>query len=228
MMHYLKKNILIALGLVVGVHAHAGMMEDPWIGQVRFDKLELDPEESTSQHWEMQAKLYQNLSGFIFTSEGERTPEGSESENMLLYSKGFKPYWDWQLGIGHNTGDNQSNHAVVGIAGMAPYFFETSAYIKANGDGAILQARAERDYLLTQRLILSPEVELVAASQSQPEHTIGQGLNSITLGLRVRYELSRKFAPYAGITWQQNFGETNALTHTKEDASMIVGVKFWF
>jgi copper resistance protein B len=227
MTHYLKKIIPIALGSAIGLHAQAGMMEDPWVGQVRFDKLELTPEDSASQHWEIQAKLYQNLSGFIITSEGEKTPDGTDSENMLLYSKGFKPYWDWKLGIGHNTGGNGSNHAVLGIAGMAPYFFETSAYLKANVDGAILKARAERDYLLTQRLILSPEVELVAGSQSQPEYTVGQGLNSITLGLRLRYELNRKFAPYAGITWQQNFGETKSLTHTVGNTSLVVGIKFW-
>ena len=51
-------------------------------------------------------------------------------------------------------------------------------------------------------------------------------------GLRLRYEISRKFAPYVGVSWEQNVGETKNLL--EEDGEMtnntafVTGVRFWF
>ena len=222
------KHIAMTAALICPALANAGVMVDPWVGQVLFDKFEVNPEQSNNLHWEMDAKLYQNLSGFYWKSEGERAHGETESENMFLYSKGFKPYWDWQLGVAYNTAEDNSTWAVAGVSGMAPYFFETEAHLLVNGDGAMLKARAEREYLITQRLMWAPEIEVNFASTDMPEKVVGSGLSSVKFGLRLRYEFSRKFAPYAGVEWHNNFGATADMAGSSSDTQAVLGVRFWF
>lgn len=228
-MKKLTNHYLIALLMILPIsHAHSGMMEEPWVGQVLFDKAETQTDTSDDIHWEMSAKLYQNLSGFVWKSSGERVQGMTESENMFLYSKGYKPYWDWQIGVGYDTADTNSSWGVIGVSGMAPYFFETEAHLLINGDGTLLKTRAERHYLITQKWMWVPELEATFASTDMLESGLGAGLSSVTLGLRLRYEISRKLAPYAGIEWQGNFGKTKELTGIRSDTSAVVGVRFWF
>lgn len=223
----LAKVLFTLTPLLMSHSANAGMMHDPWVGQVLFNKFETHTEQSNNLSWEMDAKLYQNLSGFVWKSEGERAHGDTESENMFLYSKGFKPYWDWQVGVGVDTGDNTNQWGVMGISGMAPYFFETQAHILVNGDGAIFKASAEREYLITQRLMWAPEIEVNIASTDMPEAGLGAGLSSMKLGLRIRYEFSRKFAPYAGVEWTKNFANTADISGTRSDTQAVIGVRFW-
>jgi copper resistance protein B len=222
------KYLLCATSLLASSICHAGMMEDPWVGQILFDKFEINPEQSKNLNWTMDAKLYQNLSGFIWRSEGSHADGETESENMFLYSKGFKPYWDWQIGIGQDTGDIDKTWGVIGVSGMAPYFFESNANLLINDDGALFKADFEREYLITQRLIWAPEIEVKLASTKMPDIGIGSGLSSIKLGLRLRCEFSRKFAPYAGIEWHKNFGETAKISGIGSDTQAVLGVRFWF
>lgn len=229
----MKKNVLtnVMFGLsplFVSFSVNAGMMHEPWVGQVLFDKFETNAEQGSDIHWEMDAKLYQNISGFIWKSEGERAHGDTESENRLLYSKGFKPYWDWQVGVGFDTGDSSNPWGVVGVSGMAPYFFETEAHLWVNSDGALFKASAEREYLITQRLMWAPEIEVTLASTDLPDAGVGAGLSSMKLGLRLRYEFSRKFAPYAGMEWHRNFGDTADLVGSNSDTQAVLGVRFWF
>src|SRR6056300_336860 len=104
----LRSRAAIFSSLLFAGIANAGMMEDPWVGQLLFDKLETAHKTTNEVHWEIDSKLYQNLSGFVWKSEGERTHGDISSDNMFLYSQGFKPYWDWQIGIGHDTGEQDN------------------------------------------------------------------------------------------------------------------------
>ena len=61
---------------------------------------------------------------------------------------------------------------------------------------------ASYDLLLTQRLILQPRAELDAALQSVDKFGVGEGINSLDLGMRLRYEVTREFAPYMGICFE--------------------------
>ena len=54
---------------------------------------------------------------------------------------------------------------------------------------AILAAKPEASYelLLTQRLILQPQIELNVYSKADPARLIGAGFSDIDIGLRLRY-----------------------------------------
>ena len=57
-------------------------------------------------------------------------------------------------------------------------------------------------------------------------------MNEIVLGARLRYELSRKFAPYIGVSWSRKIGETANLAEADgedvESTDFVAGVKLWF
>ena len=57
------------------------------------------------------------------------------------------------------------------------------------------------DLLLTQRLIVQPEAELNFYSKDDPSRQIGSGLSDLDTGVRLRYGVSRKFAPYIGFAY---------------------------
>ncbi|MGC8159976.1 copper resistance protein B, partial [Salmonella enterica] len=64
------------------------------------------------------------------------------------------------------------------------------------------------ELLLTQRWILQPRVEANLYGKEDPELGIGRGLSSAAYGVRLRYEITRQFAPYVGIERNQSFGRT--------------------
>ena len=91
---------------------------------------------------------------------------------------------------------------------------------------------AALDLFVTQRLIAQPSFEANVAVQSVPEFGVGSGFNDIELGLRLRYELAREFAPYIGVSWKQTFAETARLRRdagqNSSDLQGVAGIRFWF
>ena len=95
-------------------------------------------------------------------------------------------------------------------------------------------ARAEGTYdqRITQRLILQPRVELNFAAQDVRTNGIGAGLSDAELGLRLRYEIEREFAPYVGISYDAKVGRTARFARANRErasaVSLVFGVRTWF
>ncbi len=246
----MKTRILLAAALLAGaqlVHAaeNAGTPAD-WpmpmhvpgpYGMLLGDRLEsafTDGHESYA--WDLQGWYggdYQRLR-FKTEGEGEHGESPEDAELQLLYSRLFAPYWEWQLGLRHDfePGDGRS-FAVAGIQGAAPYEFEVDAGLYLSEDGDLsLRFEAEYDLLLTQRLVLQPRLELDAALNDAREFGVARGLNGSELGLRLRYELRREFAPYVGLEWERAYGATAGLVRADggdaSEIAFVAGVRFWF
>ena len=88
------------------------------------------------------------------------------------------------------------------------------------------------DQRITQRLILQPRVEFNFEAQDVPENRIGSGLSNAELGLRLRYEIRREFAPYIGISYDRKVGDTarfaRAAGEDVSNTSFVAGIRFWF
>ena len=114
-----------------------------------------------------------------------------------------------------------------------PYKYElqTALFIDPHGNISA-EAKAEKDFKITQRLILQPRIEAGAALQQVDRFGIGSGLTDMSLGLRLRYEISREFAPYIGITYEKSFGKTASFV--RQDGGdpsqwrFVTGVRMWF
>jgi len=211
-------------------NAHAGMMDEPTVGLVAFDKLEISDAEDTPVSWELDAWIKKGFQGVVFTSEGSLVNDENESENKLVYSHAIAPFWDAQIGLGYDTHEDESHTwGVIGISGMAPYFFEADFHALIDKDGTIgIRASAEKELLFTQRLILVPEIEAEAYSDDIPEMKHGSGLSSLALSMRLKYEFKREFAPYVGVEWHKKFGETADYSDEDLETSLVAGFSIWF
>ena len=174
---------------------------------------------------------------WVYT-EGTKTYNGrlEELDIQLLCGRLVSAFWDMQGGVRYAKplpGGPGRAYAVLGVQGIAPYRFEVQAasFVSERGD---LSARAEveSELLLTQRWVLQPRFSMSVALQEVREQGIGRGLNDIELGLRLRYEIAREFAPYLGASWQRRYGGAARLAQERgEDAGawrLVAGIRAWF
>ena len=156
------------------------------------------------------------------------------AEVQALYSRAVGPYFNLQGGVRYDFRPNPSRtYAVVGFEGLAPNFFEVEGALFLSNKGELM-ARVEGyyDQRITQRLILQPRAEVNFAAQSTREIGVGSGLSDAEIGLRLRYDIRREFAPYVGVQYRRAFGDTRKyLREEGEDAggwSLLTGVRMWF
>jgi copper resistance protein B len=206
-------------------------------GMLLFDRLERSrsSDGDYANAWEVEGWYGGDIDRLWFMSEGERSHEGvEEARAELLWGHAFNTSWDWLAGVRQDFGQGPSRQWLgAGVQGQAPYFFELQAgfYIGPNGRTA---ARLEisRDLLLTQRLILTPRLEMNLYGKDDPQRQVRSGLSDAEVGLRLRYEVSRRFAPYIGIDWQRHFASGDALPFDRRlpahETSVLAGVQFWF
>lgn len=187
--------------------------------------------------WDVEGWVGRDFNKLYLESEGVWSiddEEVAEAGVELLYGRTITSFWDLQVGVRHDfRPDPDRTFAALGVQGMAPYRFEVDATAYVSEDGDVSAGlEAEYDLLLTQRLILQPRLETGIALQEVEEYGVGQGFTDIELGLRLRYEIRREFAPYIGISWSRKLGETADLVEDEggdiETTSFVLGMKFWF
>ncbi len=216
--------------------ARADMEDDPLLLTVILDQIETrDAGGDNTLSWDGQGWLGKDLHKIWFKTDGERTGGSTdEAELQFLYSKAIARYWDFQLGVRHDFKPSPSRSwAAIGFKGLAPYFFDidAAAFIGESGRTA-LRFEAEYELLLTQRLILTPDIEINLYGQNDPDVGIGTGLSDIEAGLRLRYEVRREIAPYIGVNWSRLFGNTadfaNIAWRDTSEAQLVIGLRAWF
>jgi len=202
----------------------------------QIDRLETwDADQGRGFAWEGQTWIGTDLNRVWLRSEGERIAGRSESADLeVLYGRTVATWWDVVAGVRHDfkPGGSQ-DFAAIGVMGLAPYKFEVkaTAYIGQSGQTAA-RFEAEYDTLLTNRLILQPLVEVNLYGKDEPRRGIGSGLSTVEAGLRLRYEVTRQFAPYIGIVRERAFGGTADLHRANnediDDTRFVAGLRIWF
>lgn len=202
----------------------------------RFDRLEAwDAEHGTGLHWEAEGWIGTDTDRLWLRSAGERENGSTHAADLeLLYGRSISPWWDVVAGVRHDfkPGDSRS-FAAIGVMGLAPQKFEVEAtFYAGEGGQTAFVVEAERELLLTNRLVLQPVVEVEFNGRTEPERGIGSGLGGIEAGLRLRYEVTRRFAPYVGIVHERAFGRTADLRRDEgegtDDTRVVVGIRVWF
>ncbi|BBP57657.1 copper resistance protein B [Pseudomonas sp. St316] len=201
-----------------------------------IDQLEWqDADDGSALSWDASGWIGGDIDRLWLRSEGERlNGKTEEAELQALWGHAISPWWDVVAGVRQDfkPGDGQT-WAAFGVQGMALYNFEAEATAFI-GEGGQSAARLEGDYdiLLTNRLILQPTAEVNFYGQNDPARGVGSGLSDSELGVRLRYEIRREFAPYIGVTWNRVYG--NTADYTREDgedrseARLVLGVRMWF
>jgi copper resistance protein B len=189
----------------------------------------------THYRWSGQGWAGTDYDKLWIKSEGTvKSRQVEDGQDEFLYSRAITTFFDLQGGLRSDLDSRPTrNWASFGIQGLAPLFFdiEATGFVSSQGH---LAARLEGSYdlLLTQRLILQPQIELNFYSKSDPAREVGAGLSEIDTGLRLRYEFSRQFAPYIGVVYEGKFGQTanfaRAAGQSTNDLRFAVGVRIWF
>ncbi|MBK9003906.1 MAG: copper resistance protein B [Sphingomonadales bacterium] len=206
-------------------------------GMLLIDRAEVQMRDGADGYrWAAEAWFGGDINRLKLKTEGEGIMgEGLEqAEVQALYSRALDPWWNLQAGVRHDIRPDPSRtYAVLGIEGVAPYWFhvEGMAFLSNKGD-IHLRAEASIDQRLTQRLILQPAVEANFALQDVGVLQTGSGLSDFELGMRLRYEIKPEFAPYVGVEWHRKAGDTARFARLAgEDVSgisAVAGVRFWF
>jgi copper resistance protein B len=214
-------------------HENGGLQHD-FIG---FDLAEYQARKGRDGYrWEGEAWFGGDVDRMTLKYEGEGAVGGKleDTEFQALWSHAVDPWWNVQAGVRHDVRPSpQRTYGVVGIEGIAPYWFKLSGTLFVSNKGDVhLRAEGHYDQRITERLILQPRFEANFAAQRVAEIGLGSGLNDFELGLRMRYEIKREFAPYIGVEWSTKAGGTARLARLAgEDPSsvnFVLGASFWF
>ncbi|WP_309661686.1 copper resistance protein B [Sphingomonas sp.] len=207
------------------------------VGQVMFNLAEAQFRKGRDGfEWNGEAWYGGDINRVWLKSEGDGAFGKSvdRAEVQALYSHAIGPYFNLQGGVRYDFKPNPSRvYATVGVEGLAPGFFELEGALFLSNKGELL-ARAEGyyDQRITQRLILQPRAELNFAAQSSRETGIGSGLSNAEIGMRLRYDIRREFAPYVGVQYSCAFGDTRRfMRDAGEDPagwSILTGIRAWF
>jgi copper resistance protein B len=204
------------------------------VSQVMGNLLEYRAGSGGGYHWDAEAWFGGDLNRFVVKSEGEGDRRGLEAgEVQALYSRAVGLYTDLQVGVRQDLKPKSRTYATIGFETLLPYWIEASGALFISNKGDVLgRAEAAIDWRLTQRLILQPRAELNFAGQDIPQTGTGSGLSDAELGLRLRYEIRREFAPYVGVTWSRQVGRTADYARAEgrdvSQTSFVLGLRAWF
>lgn len=190
--------------------------------------------------WDVEGWYGGDFNRLWFKSEGERDTAlkaNYDIDLQLLYGRFVKKYYDFQVGLRIETqsfrGANVTRpQFVIGFEGLVPYRYELESALFISHQGHVSgRASFTRDFLVTQRWILQSRVETNFAAQRVERFTTGRGLNNIEAGLRLRYEIRRKFGPYVGVSYDRSFFGTADLVRqdggNPKQLRFVAGVRVW-
>jgi len=178
---------------------------------------------------------------FWWKADGEQETQGAkagEIELQGLYSRLISPFWDFQSGVRvdrHYRGPGQrtTGYFVIGVEGLAPYWFEIEPALFVSEKGkASTRITASYDQLITQHWVIQPRIDINAALQDDTRRNVAAGINDVEFGLRLRYDITRQFSPYVGVTWRRVLGNTAELVRRTGEkistTSAVFGLRTWF
>lgn len=202
---------------------------------VLLDRLEgWNRDAGNGQAWEASAWFGGDIDRLWLRSEGERTHGRTSSADVeALYGHAISPWWDVLAGVRQELGHDHRSWAALGLQGQAPYKFEVAAtlYLGAGGASA-LRLESEYDVLLSNRLILQPRIEGTLLLSDDDHRQLDAGAESVEAGLRLRYEITRRIAPYIGWSHQRRFGAAARRAGSDDeparDSHIVAGLRIWF
>ncbi|WP_245680366.1 copper resistance protein B [Alteromonas confluentis] len=250
-MNKLMKMSLFAAAVSSSLAAYAETDKSDWpspmsemfFGQVMFDRLEVTRNDNQENvfTWDTTAWYGGDYHRIVLRTEGENQQNDGAPTDLertdVSYSYLLSTFWSVQAGLGVKgelSSDNDLEHyAVFSLTGLAPYYFEVDSSLLINEQGDVQWLNeVEYDFLLTQTSYLQPRLSVNTNITDSTRFGREAGVESIRVGLRYRQEIVREFAPYLGVYWQKQLGQTaNSAQRLGEDTSefgVIAGVRMWF
>ncbi|MES1991683.1 MAG: copper resistance protein B [Pseudomonadota bacterium] len=212
----------------------ANEMSEPNFHVVRLQVDGTENNEGGLVTWEGEGWYGGDLDKIVLRTKGEMQNGHVEASELWgLWSRNVSDFWDLQAGVRQDIDPHPTTSLVIGVEGMLPQFIETHAhgFVSTRGD---VSARLEQsiDLAITQRLILEPHTELNVYASDVPELAIGSGISSIEAGAQLRYEVTRKFAPYVDLVYETATGNTARIKRNNgddpSDLTLRIGLRIAF
>lgn len=203
---------------------------------VLFDQLEWQGRGGPGAlDWDMRGWVGNDRTRGWFRSEGEGSGgRVQEAQVHAFIGRKISRWWDVLAGVRQDVRPGPAQTWVaVGVQGLAPYWFdvEVTAYLGAAGRTHV-RLETEYDLLVTNRLVLQPLIEAEVHGKADPDHGVGAGLSTVDAGVRLRYEIRRRFAPYLGVTWRRAFFATAdraaAAGLRSRQTRLAAGLRLWW
>lgn len=156
----------------------------------------------------------------VWRSQGELSLEEDAwetLENQLRVQVPVSTFFDAVAGVRVDTpeGPNRA-HAVVGLHGLAPQWFEVDADLYLS-DHPSFRFEADYEGLITNRITLTPSFELDVPFTDDPASDVGAWGPKMEVGLRLSYDLvDRAISPYIGVHYERVFGETASIARSND------------
>jgi len=241
-MQGMDHSIMSDMNMQGGAYALPGPRQLRFADEHEFSSLMVDRLEAVrtndnkSLAYDLQAWNGGDYDRIMFKAEGDYDNNRiEEASSEILWSHAVFAYWNTELGLRYDSGEAPDrNWLAVGMQGLAPYWFEINAmaYIGSREHGAFVEMDVEYDVLLTQKVVLQPRFAMEAFTKDDVERGIGSGLSDLSIGLRLRYELLREFAPYVGVEWAGKYGKTAEYAEDaggdSKETRTVAGVRIWF
>ena len=165
--------------------------------------------------------------------EGDYGRSADQLEFQALWSHAINPWFNLQTGVRFDAEPRTRGRFVLGVEGLAPYWWEVNAaaFVSDKGD-VTARAEAEHDVRITQKLILQPRGQLDFALQDIPRERVGAGLSNVELGVRLRYQFVPNFAPYIGVVYERAISRSARFIRAGGEnpggLQFTVGLRAWF
>lgn len=218
------------------MHGHMGTFHN----YIILDQLEWGQVDNKNLYaWDAGGWSGYDTKRFWWRTEGSKVDSKlAAAEFTGLYGKAISRWWEFVIGARHAFSPSDAAYSgqtffALGFQGLAPQWFETEVTMFVGPHWqTLIRAEFEYEILFSQKLIVSPSVEIQYASLNDYQRHIGNGITGSEVGIRLRYEFTREFAPYIGINWEKHYGKTAAMLEADgediEEAVLLAGVRWWY
>jgi len=208
--------------------------------RIRFGTLRADEFEGLSGNqgggfaWSAQASYGDDHNKLWVRSQGLEDSGAWDptTDAEILWWHPLTAFWGTQLGARQDFGAGSHTYLAGGVQGITPYWLDMEATAYLGEDGRLAaRLKGTYDILFTNRLILAASLETNLYSRSENERQLGSGLGNIEAGLRLRYEFTRKFAPYIGYVIERSFSGTADRRRVQGEPvtehRLVAGIRLW-
>ncbi|MGX2038724.1 copper resistance protein B [Methylocaldum sp. MU1018] len=207
----------------------AAQSDDAIYNYLRLERFEYEGNDNVHLFkWDVEGWTGSDYNKLWVKTEGDYVFDQNifgRADLQLLYSRNIATFWDAQIGVRRAFEPERTFDGVIGIQGLAPYFFETEAAMFISENGNVLgRFKLAYELLLTQRLIAQPRVEINVSADDIENRGVKAGITEFEAGLRLRYEIEREFAPYIGF----DYVEEQSLREHQHSVRAVAGVRAWF
>lgn len=212
------------------VSNHTGSMHNHAAWSVRINQLEQLADDENTTVSEGVAWYGSDSHRLRLTWDIEHNQQDSHQDVSLGWQKPLDSFWNYELGVAYQA---EQTWLKVNLNGLMPYRFELESNLLLNEKGhSLLSFEGHYDFRLTQQWVLQPSIKANVASHTNIDQLQGKGLTELKTGLRLRYELTRRFAPYVGIQQHDFLTKTADLrrqqNQTNHETTWLAGVRWWF